>query len=568
MNMRITWMFVVIGLSCLAILISTPACKQKKESPAEPALLPVKAPDIAGRLAKYAPTEISVDPASLNAEDRRVVNKLIEAAQVLDEIYWKQTYPQGPALAARLRASADPADKPALDFFLLNFGPFDRSDENKPFLGTDKKPLGAGFYPPDLTKEEFEKYIAADPAERAALESEFRVIKRENGKLAAVPYSIEYKPELERLSARLKEAAVLTSNPSLQAYLSRRAVDLVNNEYYESDCLWIDLKDNLPEIVIGPYEVYEDALLGLKASYESYVYINDFEGMKKLQAYLDHLDEMQRTLPVEQKYKDQSVKGLSSPLNVVNEVFTAGDARAGIMTSAFVLPNDERVREKKGSKKVFLKNMMEAKFSKSLVPIAARVMAPADAALVTFDAYFVEVLLHEICHALGLNYVTLPDGTKTTVGKALRNLNTPIEEAKADVLGIQSVPLLVQRGVIAKERQDEIYASYLAGMFRVMRFGTTEAHGLGVLLQFNFLREKGAFVFDAASGKFAVDRGTIEGAVRELAARFLILEGDGDYAKAQAFIARYGTMDAPTKAALDALKDIPVDIAPIFKTVY
>ena len=566
--MTAKWNIVLAAIAIPFFLFASLSCRKTESGKAGATAALIQAPDIAERLAKYAPTEIFVDPASLNAEDRRVVNKLIEAAQVLDEIYWKQTYPQGPALAARLRASADPADKPALDFFLLNFGPFDRSDENKPFLGIDKKPLGAGFYPLDLTKEEFEKYIAANPSERAALENEFRVIKRENGRLAAVPYSIEYKPELERMAVRLNEAAALTSNLSLHAYLSRRAADLLSNDYYESDCLWIDLKDNFPEIVIGPYEVYEDALLGLKASYESYVYINDFEGMKKLHAYLDHLDEMQRTLPVEQKYKDQSVKGLSSPLNVVNEVFTAGDARAGIMTSAFVLPNDERVREKKGSKKVFLKNMMEAKFSKSLVPIAARVMAPADAAQVTFDAYFVEVLLHEICHALGLNYVTLPDGTKTTVGKALRDLNTPIEEAKADILGIQSVPLLVQRGVIAKERQNEIYASYLAGMFRVMRFGATEAHGLGVLLQFNFLREKGAFVFDAASGKFAVDRAKIEGSVRALAARFLILEGDGDYAKAQAFIARYGKMDAPTKAALDALKDIPVDIAPIFKTIY
>jgi hypothetical protein len=550
------------------LLCAALSCKKAQTGKIESAPLPVKAPDIAERLAKYAPTEIAVDPKSLSDEDRRVINKLIEAAQVLDEIYWKQTYPQGPAMAAHLKASTDPANKPALDFLLLNFGPFDRSDDNKPFLGTEKKLLGAGFYPPDLTKEEFEKYVAAHPADRAALENEFRVIKRENGGLAAVPYSIEYKPELERMAARLDEAAALTSNPSLKAYLSRRAADLVSNDYYESDCLWIDLKDNLPEIVIGPYEVYEDALLGLKASYESYVTINDFEGMKKLHAYLDHLDEMQRSLPVEQKYKDQSVKGLSSPLNVVNEVFTAGDARAGIMTSAFVLPNDERVREKKGSKKVFLKNMMEAKFSKSLVPIAARVMAPADAAQVTFDAYFIEVLLHEICHALGLNYVVLPDGTKTTVGKALRDLNTPIEEAKADVLGIQSVPLLVQRGVIPKERREEIYASYLAGMFRVMRFGAAEAHGLGVLLQFNFLREKGAFVFGAGTGKFAVDRAKIEGAVRELAARFLILEGDGDYAKAKAFIERYGVMDAPTKSTLAALADIPVDIAPIFKTIY
>ena len=560
--------FVLLAIAVSLLLFAPFSCKKSETRREESAPLPVKAPDIAGRLAKYAPTEIAVGPASLSDEDRKVVNKLIEAAQVLDDIYWKQTYPQGPALAARLKSSADPADKPALDFFLLNFGPFDRSDENKPFLGSGKKSPGAGFYPPDLTKEEFEQYVAAHPAERPALENEFQVIKRENGKLTAVPYSVEYKPELERMATRLNEAAALTSNPSLKAYLSRRAVDFLSNDYYESDCLWIDLKDNIPEIVIGPYEVYEDALLGLKASYESYVYINDFEGMKKLHAYLDHLDEMQKSLPVEQKYKDASVKGLSSPLNVVNEVFTAGDARAGIMTSAFVLPNDERVREKKGSKKVFLKNMMEAKFSKSLVPIAARVLAPADAAQVTFDAYFIEVMLHEICHALGLNYVTLPDGTKTTVGKALRDLNTAIEEAKADVLGIQSVPLLVRRGVIPKERQNEIYASYLAGMFRVMRFGATEAHGLGVLLQFNFLREKEAFVFDAATGKFAVDRAKIEGAVRELAARFLILEGDGDYAKAKAFIDRYGVMDEATKSALGALQDIPVDIAPIFRIVY
>lgn len=559
----------IISMTILFFVLSwLPACKAKDEKAAEPMPPLAKAPDIQQRLAKFAPTDLAVDPKLFSDEDRQVVNKLIAAARIIDDIFWKQSYPQGLALKERLERSTVPEDKDYFRFLQINFGPFDRQDENRPFLGTGTKPAGAAFYPQDLTKQEFEDYVAKNPAEREQLESSFTVVKREAGKLAAVPYSEAYRPDLEKIAVLLREAASVTTNASLKAYLTQRAADLLSNDYYQSDCLWIDLKDNLPEIVIGPYEVYEDALLGLKASYESYVYVNDREEMKKIKGYLDHLDEMQNGLPVEAKYKAQDIRGLDSPLNVVYELFTAGDAKAGVQTSAFVLPNDEKVREKKGTKKVFLKNMMEAKFAKSLVPISQRVLEPADAQRVSFDAYFTEVILHEICHVLGVNYITLPDGTKTTVGKALKDLNMPIEEGKADAVGIANVPLLVEKGMIPKDRENEIYTTYLAGMFRVMRFGATEAHGLGVLIQYNFLREKGAFVHDPAARKFKVDLTKIKAAVRDLARQFLVLEGDGNYEAVKAFVARYGKVDDVTKAMIATLEDIPVDIAPIFRTEY
>jgi hypothetical protein len=547
-------------------LVVLTACKPKEEKTSETMPTLAKAPDIQQRLAKYAPTDIVADPKLLSDEDRAVLNKLIEAGRVVDDIFWQQVYPAGPAMRARLEKSTLPEDKDYLRFFDINYGPFDLQDEDKPFLGTDKKLPGAAFYPADLTKQEFEDYAAKNPAEREALESSFTIVKRENGKLVAVPYPAAYKADVEKTAALLREAAALTSNASLKKYLDRRAADLLSNDYYESDCLWIDLKDNLPEIVIGPYEVYEDNLMGLKASYESFVYLNDREEMQKIRGYIAYLDKMQKNLPVAPKYKPDQIRGLSSPLNVVIQVYAGG--KPGIQTSAFVLPNDEKVREKKGSKKVFLKNMMEAKFSKSLIPISQRVLEPADARKVSFFAYFTEVILHEISHVLGVNYVTLPDGTKTTVNKTLKDLAAAIEESKADIAGIYSVPLLVREGIIPKDKEDEIYTSYLAGMFRSMRFGATEAHGLGVLIQYNFMREKGAFVFDPAAEKFKLDFAKFKVAIRDLTARLLTIEGDGSYDGAKELVAKYGTMDAITLKIIEKLKDIPVDIAPIFRASY
>jgi hypothetical protein len=553
---------VLVG--AVLILASLPGCKAKTGKEEKPMDSLAKLPDIRDRLVKYSPTDIVIDEKLLTPEDRQVLAKLVLAARKIDDIYWGQSYPEGLALRDRLEQSPDPADKDYLRFLNINFGPFDRQDENRPFIGTARKPAGAGFYAPDLSREEFEAYLKQHPELRESFESPYTVIRRDRGGLVAVPYNIAYKDDLEVVAGHLREAAALTSNPSLKKYLGRKADDLLSNDYFTGDCLWIDLKDNLVEIVIGPYEVYEDGLMGLKASYESYVYFNDRAEMAKIKGYLDFLEDMQKNLPVAPKYKGQKVTGLESPLHVVFEVLAAGDCKAGVQTSAFVLPNDERVRDKKGTKKVFLKNIMEAKFNKSLVPIARRVLGPDDAAAVSFFAYFNETILHEICHALGLNYITLPDGTKTTVNKALRDLQSCIEEAKADVVGVYNIPLLMEKGWIPADRAKEVYTTYLAGMFRAMRFGVTEAHGLGTLIQFNYLREKGAFVHDAATGTFRVDFQKIREAVRDLAARFLILEGDGDYDQAARFVKQYGRVDDLTRRTIETLKDIPVDIEPIF----
>ncbi len=554
--------FLVAALTVFVFCFAL-SCKAKKEEASKMAQL-VKLPDIKQRLAKYAPTEISFDPSLLNGEQKKVLEKLVIAAKHMDNIFWKQAFPGGLAIKEQLEKSSDAADKDYLRFLDINFGPFDRQDENRPFIGTAAKPAGAGFYPPDLTKQEFQDYIAKHPELKEQFESPYTVIKRKDGELVAVPYNEEYREELEPAARYLKEAAEITSNPSLKKYLSQRAEDLLRNDYYQSDCLWIDLKDNLEEIVIGPFEVYEDNLNGLKASYESFVYINDQEEMKKIKGYLSFLGEMQKKLPVEQKYKDAEVGGLQSPLNVVIEVFTAGDTKAGIQTSAFVLPNDEKVRAEKGTKKVFLKNMMEAKFNKSLIPISKRVLNEEDAGLVSFYAYFNETILHEIAHALGVNFITLPDGTKTTVKKALREHNSAIEEAKADIVGLYNIHLLMEKGWIPPDKEKEIYTTFLAGFFRAMRFGVKEAHGLATLIEFNFMRENGALLYDAQAEKFSVNMNKMKEAVKELAAKLLILEGDGNYDNAARFIEHYGQMDEITKKMIDKLADIPVDIEPIF----
>ncbi|MFP4082934.1 MAG: dipeptidyl-peptidase 3 family protein [Candidatus Aminicenantes bacterium] len=548
--------FFILGLNS--------GCKGQKEKEAEEMAPPAKAPDIKERLAQYAPTEITFDESLLNEEQKRVLKKLILAARHMDDIFWKQASHKGLAVKKRLEESGDPADRDYLQYLKINFSPYDRLDENRPFIGSEPKPPGAGFYPADLTKQEFQEFIARHPEAKEELESHYTVIRRENSGLKAVPYNQAYREDLEPASKLLREAAGLTTNPSLKKYLLQRAEDLLSNHYYQSDCDWIDLHDNLVEIVIGPYEVYEDNLMGLKAAYESFVYINDRDEMKKIKGYLDYLEEMQKNLPVEKKYKDQEVGGLKSPLNVVMEVFTAGDTKAGVQTSAFVLPNDERVREEKGTKKVFLKNVMEAKFNKSLIPISQRVLWAQDAESVSFYAYFAETILHEIAHALGVNYTTLPDGTKTTVNKALKEHYSPLEEAKATIVGLYQVPFLIEEGWIPPEKEKEIYTTYLAGIFRSLRFGVHEAHGLATLMEFNFLRENGAFLYDEDSEKFNVDTGKIKEGIKNLAQKLLLLQGDGDYEKAAEFISRYGQMDEITENMINRLDHIPVDIEPQF----
>ncbi|MBS3819753.1 peptidase [bacterium] len=563
--------FCVLTLMILGVFIMTLAfnfsCKTKKEKEEEIGTIAgyEVVPDIEERLAQYAPTEITYDENLLNEEQKKVLEKLVMAAQKVDPIFWKQASRRGLEFRDAFKEASHPRAGDYLHYLNINFGPYDRLAENEPFIGTQPKPPGAGFYPPDLTQGGFQGYIDGHPQKKEALESHYTVVKRENDSLIPVPYNEEYRKDLEPIAGYLKEAAQITSNSSLEQYLNQRAVDLLQNDYYRSDCLWIDLEDNLVEIVIGPFEVYEDKLMGLKAAYESFVYINDFEEMRKIEGYLDYLGIMQENLPVEEKYKEPEVVGLESPLNVVNEVYVAGDTKAGVQTLAFVLPNDEKVRQEKGTKKVFLKNIMEAKFEKILVPISQKILTEEDSGFVSFYAYFTQVILHEISHALGVNYVMFPDGSRTPVNKALKEHYSPIEECKADIVGLYNVPLLMDEGWIPEEKEKDIYSTYLAGMFRSLRFGAHEAHGLATLIQLNFHLENGAFLYNEETGKYRVDMDKIKDSVEQLAQKVLILEGDGDYEKAGEFLSKYGTLSDEVKQTLSRLEDIPVDIEPVFQ---
>ncbi len=524
------------------------------------------ASDIGERAAKFAPTDITYDEGLLNEEQNQVLEKLVMAAQRIDQIFWKQaSHVNQNKLLNDVLQSEHPAAKDFLRYLRINFGPYDRLDENKPFIGKDPKPPGAGFYPADMTKEEFEHYVQEHPDMRESLESPYTIIRRQNDGLIAVPYNEAYREDLEVVAEHLREAASLTGDEDFKAYLNQKAEDLLSNDYYKGDLRWIDLQGNQPEIVIGPYEVYEDGLMGIKAAYESFVFINDFEEMAKLKAYLDYLGEMQRGLPVEPKYKAAKIEGLASPLNVVIEVFAAGDTKAGVQTLAFVLPNDERIREEKGTKKVFLKNIQEAKFNQVLVPISKMVLAQEDAGHISFYAYFTETLLHEISHVFGTNYINLEDGTRTTVNKALADKYSAVEECKATIVGMHNVPFLIDKGLIPRDKEREIYTTYLAGMFRSIRFGAHEAHGLGTLMQLNYHRETGAFQYDPAARKFMVDLAKIKDSITEMAQKILILEGDGNYDNAAAFIVKYGEMDDVIQGLLDGLSGIPVDIEPVYR---
>jgi len=544
-------------------------CKPKEKAQREAEVTEIAGyavvPDIEERLAKFAPTEMTYDESLLSGEQKQVLEKLVLAAKVIDKIFWKQASHVGLSILEDFQEADNVAANDFLRYLRINFGPYDRLEENKPFIGTDTKPLGAGFYPADMTKDDFEVFVRENPNLKTSLESNYTVIRRQNGSLIAVPYNEAYKEDLEDVVKYLREAAAITTDKAFKAYLNQKAEDLLSNDYYQGDLLWIDLKGNLLEIVIGPYEVYEDALMGMKAAYESFVFINDFEEMAKLEAYLDHLGEMQSLLPVEPKYKEAKIEGLASPLNVVIEVFAAGDTKSGVQTLAFVLPNDERIREEKGTKKVFLKNIQEAKYNKVLVPISKKVLAGEEADHTSFYAYFTETLLHEISHVFGVNYVTLEDGARTTVNKALADKYSAIEECKATIVGMYNVPFLIEKGLIPKEKEREIYTSYLAGMFRSIRFGAHEAHGMGTLMQLNYHRETGAFQYDPVTRKFRVDLDKIKDSIIEMAKKILILEGDGNYDNAVAFIAKYGVVDSVIQGLLDSLSDIPVDIEPIFK---
>ena len=526
--------------------------------------------ELKARRDQYADVEITVDENGISAEDRAVLIWLVRAASVMDRLFWKQASSDGLAIRAEIEAIDGTYGGLLRDFVDINYGVFDRLEEDDPFYGSVRKKPGATFYPEDMSKEEFDAWIASHPADKAAFLSPFTLIRRDDaGGLVAVPYSTAYRHDLEEAADFLRKAAERTSDGVLKRFLNSRADAFLSNDYFQSDMDWMDLgqagasASSAIDVTISPYEVYEDKLFNLKAAFEAFVTVVDSADSRKLSLVARYLDDLEANLPVEERYKNYS-RGKSSPISVVNVVFTAGDTRAGVQTTAFNLPNDERVREAKGSKKVMLKNVGEAKFNRSLIPIARTLVEPALLSLITFDAYFNDILMHEMSHGLGPGVISLPDGTKTTVNHALKETYSAIEECKADVLGVHNTLYLIDRGVFPPELRSRTEATSLAGIFRSVRFGVEEAHGKANIVEFNFLREAGAYTYDPSTGRFAVDSKRFPGAIRDLAGKLLTIQAEGDYAGSKALLKKYGSVTEEVEQALDRLSDVPVDIRPIY----
>src|ERR1022692_3810549 len=478
--------------------------------------------------ARFAPVTLKYDAAGLSAGDRQALPRLVEAARVLNHLFLDQLWSGNRELYAKLQRDTTPLGKARLRYFWLNKGPWSDLDDHAAFVPgvPARKPQGANFYPPDMTREEFEAWIKALPApEREQAMGFFTVVRRDaHRQLSLVPYSKEYAADLGKAAGLLREAAALTDNASLKKFLTLRAESFGSNDYYASDVAWMDLDAPL-DITIGPYETYNDELFGYKAGFEAYITIRDEKETGHLKEFAGRLQEVENNLPIDARYRNPKL-GADAPIRVVNEVLAAGDGAHGVRTAAFNLPNDERVVQEKGSKRVMLKNIQEAKFDSILVPIAARVLPQKDKEDLSFDYFFMHILAHELSHGIGPHQIHV-NGRDTSPRQELKELYSAIEEAKADVTGLFMMQYFFDHGMAhgpAAERQ--LYTTFLASAFRSVRFGLTEAHGKGMALQFNYLADKGAFV---AAGVGWVRGGLTEAQGKGMALQFNSLADKGAF---------------------------------------
>jgi hypothetical protein len=520
------------------------------------------------KIARFAPTEISADITKLTPGDAKALNKIIEAAQLMDPIFLHQVWSGNAELLQKLKMDTSATGQELLHYFQINMGPWSLLDNNTPFINKapKEKPIGANYYPEGMTKEKFNTWIKGlNEKEREKANGFFYVIQDvENGVLQSIPYSIEYREWLEPAAKLLKEAAQSTENSSLKKYLTSRADAFVNNDYYASDVAWMEL-DAPIELTIGPYETYMDELFNYKAAFEVFVTLRDDAESAKLEKFSGYLQEIEDNLPFDAKYRNPKLAALS-PIRVVDVIYAAGEGNRGVQTAAFNLPNDERVIREKGSKRIMLKNMQEAKFNKILVPISRMVLSQAQQNYVSFDAFFTHILAHELMHGLGPHNIMV-NGKETNVRQELKELYSAIEEAKADITGLFALQFLIDKGLLDKKMQEEMYSTYLASMFRSVRFGVNEAHGKGVAIQFNYLTDEGAIKINKTDGTFDFDSVKIKNAVKKLTGEILTLEAEGSYAKAKALIGKYAIIRPVMQSGLDKLGSIPIDIEPQFSLV-
>ncbi len=516
------------------------------------------APDLPQRLARYKPVEMPFAKDQFTARELRVINELIAACRDLENIYWRQNSPEDIPIYKSL-----PPGDPVRRFLWINGSRYDQIDENKPFIGTEPMPPGRNLYSRGLTRDEIEAYVKAHPDQKKAIYDERTVVEiagRNPLKLKTTPYHVRYRTWLVPAARHLRNAAGSSDDKAFAEFLRMRAKALLEDDYYPSDLAWVRLKDPKFDIIFAPYETYLDELLGIKTSYGAAVLIRNEGESRKLAVFQKYVPDIQDALPLAAEDRP-SKKGHETPMEVMDTPFRAGDLRHGYQAVADNLPNDPRIHEKAGSKKIFFKNYMDARVDYVILPLAKRIMRADQAAQASADGYLTIVMMHEISHGLGPAFAR-KNGQHVDIREAIGPVYSGLEEAKADVTGMLGLKWLVDRGALPKERLDEYYASYLAGIFRTVRFGTGEAHGRAEMMEFNFLSERGAIVRDS-SGRYAVDYAKIPDAIAAVAKELLEIEATGDRARAEAWFARYDKMPSELRSALEAAKDVPVDFDPL-----
>src|SRR5229473_3143232 len=518
-------------------------------------------PDLDRRLARFREVRMPFHAQSLTLRERKMVEKLVAASRYLEEIFWRQSDPEGLTLYQSLAASKNPKDQKLRRYLRINASRFDLIDENRPFVGTAPMPPGRGFYPQGLTRQQIEQYVKDHPEKRAEIYSNTTVVRWHGDQLEGLAYHIAYRSFLEPAAKDLREAADLSDDPAFANFLRLRADALLSDDYFRSDLAWLDLKDPKFDLIFAPYETYNDALLGVKASYDAAVLVRNPEESRKLALFQKYVADLQDALPLAQEDRP-SKHGLETPMEVVDAPYRAGDLRHGYQAVADNLPNDPRVNEQKGSKKIFFKNFMDVRVNYVILPLAQYMMLPEQAAKASGEGYLLSTIMHEIAHGLGPAFAHGISG-RVLIREAIGPAYAGLEEAKADVVGMFGLKWLVDHGVLPREKQEEYYASYVAGIFRTIRFGAGEAHGQAEMMEFNYLSERGA-IKRRSSGQYAIDYGIMPAVLADLAKELLDIEATGDRTRAENWFRKYDVVPAELQVALRAASKVPVDVDPVF----
>src|SRR5579863_384695 len=518
-------------------------------------------PDLDRRVAKFARVEMPFHTAGLSPREVKMVEKLVDASRYLEEIYWRQIDPDGLTLYQSLAGSKDPRDIELRRYLRINASRFDLLNENKPFVGTSPMAPGRGFYPQDLTRDKVDQYVKAHPEKKEEIYSPTTIVRWHDGQLEGLPYHIAFRPFLEPAARDLREAAALSDNPAFTKFLQLRADALLTDDYYKSDLAWLDLDRPKVDVIFAPYETYDDSLLGVKATYGAAVLVRNATESRKLEMFQKYVADIQDALPLAPEDRP-SKHGLQSPMEVMDAPYRAGDLTHGYQAVADNLPNDPRIHEQKGSKKIFFKNFMDARVKYVIVPVARHVMLPSQAAKVTSEGYVLGVIMHEISHGLGPAYARSKAG-KVDIREAIGPAFSGLEEAKADVVGLFGLNWLVEHGFMPKSGMEESYASYVGGLFRTVRFGVAEAHSQAEMMEFNYLVEHGALKRQS-SGRYAIDYAKMPGSLSDLAKELLTMEATGDRERVENWFKKYGAMPIELKATLKSAAAVPVDIDPVF----